>query len=87
MKNLSKDEILSIYIHKVQVLKEIISSKSDKHCDECYKNSNDENIAILLEIKETDVLERVMGFDNLSLEERSKLILQETYDEVNDDSN
>jgi len=87
MKSLSKDEILSIYIHKVQVLKEIISSKSDKHCDKCYENSNDENTAILLEIKETDVLERVMGFDNLSLEERSKLILQETYDEVNDDSN
>ena len=87
MKNLSKEEILSLYVNKVQVLKEIISSKSDKHCNECYENNEDENTSILLEIKEIDVLERVMGFDNLSLEERSRLILQNTYDEINDDSN
>lgn len=64
MKNLSKDEILSLYVNKVQVLKEIISSKSNKHCNECYENSEDENTSILLEIKEIDVLEKVMGYNN-----------------------
>ena len=64
MKNLSKEEILSLYVNKVQVLKEIISSKSDKHCNECYENNEDENTSILLEIKENDVLERVMGYTN-----------------------
>jgi hypothetical protein len=69
MKNLSKDEILSLYVNKVQVLKEIISSKSDKHCNECYENSEDENTSILLEIKEIDVLEKVMGYNNELKEE------------------
>ena len=69
MKNLSKDEILSLYVNKVQVLKEIISSKSDKHCNECYENSEDENTFILLEIKEIDVLEKVMGYNNELKEE------------------
>ena len=69
MKNLSKDEILSLYVNKVQVLKEIISSKSDKHCNECYENSEDENTSILLEIKEIDVLEKAMGYNNELKEE------------------
>jgi|TARA_R110002074_G_scaffold146644_1_gene296289 hypothetical protein len=69
MKNLSKDEILSLYVNKVQVLKEIISSKSNKHCNECYENSEDENTSILLEIKEIDVLEKVMGYNNELKEE------------------
>lgn len=71
MKNLSKDEILSLYVNKVQVLKEIISSKSDKHCNECYENSEDENTSILLEIKEIDVLEKVMGYESEDINDNS----------------
>lgn len=64
MNSLTKIEVLSLYVNKVQVLKEIISSKSEKHCNNCYENSEDENTSILLEIKEIDVLEKVMGFNN-----------------------
>mgnify|MGYP006970122911 CR=1 FL=1 len=40
-----------------------------KRKNECYENSEDENTYILLEIKEIDVLEKVMGYNNELKEE------------------
>ena len=79
MKSLTKEEILSMYVDKVASLKRFIRTE--------YKNVIMEDTDIFKDITELEILERVMGFDDLSLEERSKLILQNIHDEINDDDN
>ncbi len=74
MKNLTKDEIYSLYVDKVQVLKEIVSCKSNKVCDNCYSDSADEHTGILLDIKELDILETVMGYKHIDEYDGDELI-------------
>tara|TARA_R100000789_G_C2951190_1_gene135062 strand:- start:313 stop:522 length:210 start_codon:yes stop_codon:yes gene_type:complete len=64
MKNLTKDEIYSLYVDKVQVLKEIVSCKSN----------DDEHTGILLDIKELDILEIVMGYKHIDEYDGDELI-------------
>jgi len=64
MKNLTKDEIYSLYVDKVQVLKEIVSCKSNA----------DEHTGILLDIKELDILETVMGYKHIDEYDGDELI-------------
>jgi hypothetical protein len=59
MKNLTKDEIYSLYVNKVQVLKEVLSSWL---IDE---DNNIDTDTMHLDIKELDVLETVMGYKHI----------------------
>lgn len=61
MKNLTKDEIYSLYVDKVQKLKDFIKSP-DSHV--MFEDSD-----IFKDITELDVLETVMGYNNELKEE------------------